>query len=487
MLSIKLFGNEESKLSISSYTNAMKYNGHSIEQLLVDYGGTEVSAMQVYGDIFELGYNTIQHSGEQGTHKANPIILGSWDEKIKQEIMLDDTFKEQLHKYQQADWAILNGLTYWGRRNLGSSQAQIRAIIIDLDGITPKLFNNFLHASFADCFERGGWYPVPNWVILSGSNVHLYYLLDVPINLYPKAKQELKKLKYGLTRQVWNPNTSTIEKPQYQGINQGFRIIGGKTKNGGIVKAYELNQHPFDIATLNEFVEPESRADVEEVCYLTQSKYTLEQAKQLFPEWYERIVVNGGELKKWTVKKDLYRWWLGKLWTGAASYGHRYFCIMALAIFAAKCGIFDKEKVKVDAMELKDTLNSIKPDEPFTEHDINSALECLDLRYCTFPRKDLEKITAVAMPPNKRNGRTQAEHLKRARAVRDVDYPNNSWINLNKNNSRKGKLNKRHPKKDLILDYAKQHPDATQRQIAKALGISLPTVNKWLKAAKDNT
>ena len=467
------------------YTFCMKYNGQSLEQLLKDYGGTEVSPMSVYGDIFQLGDGFIQSSAESHNNKANPIILGCWDGKIKREVMFEDTFEQQLYKFQQADWAILNGLTYWGKRNLGNSQSQICAFIIDLDGITPQLFNNFLNAAFSDAWDGNGAYPIPNWVILSGTNVHLYYWLEIPITLYPKAKQELKKLKYGLIRKIWNRYTSEIEKPQFQGINQGFRVIGGKTKKGGKVKAYYLNGTPYTIGWLNEFVFEDDKADVEEVVK-SDNKYTLEQAKQLFPEWYERVVVNGGELKKWTVKEDLYRWWLRKLQADNATYGHRYFCIMALAIFAAKCGILDKEKVKADAMQFLDKFNEIKPDEPFTEHDIDSALECLDLRYCTFPRKDLEKITAVAMPPNKRNGRSQADHLKIARGIQKIQDEING-TNWRYGNSRKGTPNKRHPKKDLVLDYAKAHPDASQRQIAKALGISLPTVNKWLKTARDNT
>ena len=470
---------------IVRYNYPMNYKGQALDTLLQDYGGTEVSAMDVYGNIFELGDGAIQCSNEFHTLKANPIILGSWNGHIKREILFEDTFEQQLHKFQQADWAITNGVTYWGKRNLGNAQVELRAFIIDLDGITPKLFNNFLNAVHSDCLDGHGLFPIPNYIIMSGTNVHLYYLLDASIGLDYDTKYKLKNLKYGLIKRIWNPNTSELEKPQYQGLNQGFRLIGGKTKNGGVTRAFEFYRHPYSIMELNEYVDKEYEAyDIFEDVEINKEPtlkphLTLEEAAKKYPSWYQRVVVDGGDPKpkKWVVKKDLYDWWLRKLWTtGVVSYGHRYFCIMALAIFAAKCGLLERKKVKEDAMALKDTFNSIKPDEPFTEHDIDSALECLDLRYCTFPRKDLERLTAVAMPANKRNGRSQADHLQMIRGFKEVKTKLGEDV-------KGGRPKGSGTKQQLILDYAKKHPNESQRQVSKALGISLPTVNKWLKTA----
>ena len=38
-------------------------------------------------------------------------------------------------------------------------------------------------------------------------------------------------------------------------------------------------------------------------------------------------------------------------------------------------------------------------------------------------------------------------------------------------------------KKQLILDYAFEHPEANHSEIARALGVSRPTVVKWLNDA----
>ena len=443
-----------------------------LESALLRYEASEVSAMEVYSDIFDLGSGFIQVEGELGgNHKANPIILGSFDGKIRRRILLEDTFEDTLTEFQQAEWAIVNGLTYWGGANTADSQSKLCALIFDLDGVgfeDGRGLRNFLHGASGDELDGHGIYPMPNYVILSGENVHLYYVFDEPLSLYPNTKTQLKELKYTLTDRMWNMYTSDVE-PQHQGINQGFRVIGGKTKGGGVVRAFRLNEHPFTVEELNEYVPEPHRVDVSKV--YAETKYTLDEAKRLFPDWYERIVVGGAARTLWTVKEDLYDWWLRKAREGGAP-GHRYFCVMALAIFAAKCGIDDLKRVRADALSLLPVFNRFDGAEPFTEHDVDSALECLDRRYCTFPRDDIAKLTAIPMPANKRNGRTQAQHLKLARFARDLNYTDgHSWDD---GNGRK-------PKRDLVRGYAVLHPEESQRRIAKALGVSPTTVNKWLK------
>lgn len=459
-----------------------------LDEVLGNYGATEVSAPEVYGDIFHLGEGFIQRSGEgSGAHKANPIVLGSFDGVMRRRVLLEDTFNETIAEFQRADWAIVNGLTYWGKANSAERQSKMCAMMFDLDGVDDGHLNAFLHAASSDLWDGRGAYPLPQYVIMSGSNVHLYYVFEEPVSLYPNTKVQMKALKYALTDCIWNYYTSTIEKPQHQGINQGFRIVGGKTKNGGTVRAFRLNPHPTTVDELNRYVPEESRVDVSKV--YRESKYTLEQAKEKFPEWYESVVVRG-EVRAWYDKEDLYDWWLRKISTpyiregnlsgrhvgnAGVTYGHRYFCIMALAIFAVKCGITDRERVKADAMGVFDLFNHIGP-EPFLESDIDSALECLDLKYIKFPRKDLEKITAVEMPTNKRNGQKQAEHLEEARAIRDIRQRrkgSNWWDSGNRSGAPL--------KRDLVRDYAAAHPEMNHSQIARALGVSRPTVIKWLK------
>lgn len=449
--------------------------------ILERFGAYEVSAMELYGNVFKLGTGFLTKTGERrGSHdfNGNPIMLGSWDGKIRREMAFEDTFEEQLRRFQQADWAILNGLTYWGRVNDGQHQNKLCALVFDYDidktKQAPEKLYNFLYGAFSD----SRLYPIPNYMVLSSHNVHLYYVLEEPLDLFPVVKTQAKKLKHELSRIMMNMYTTNIEKPDAQGINQGFRMVGGKTKDAeGVafptVRAFRLNEHPTSIDELNGRVPEDARVQPGR-----KSKFTIEQVKEQFPEWYAQVIEGGKRTTgHWVVKEDLYNWWLKKAYDEAVP-GHRYYCVMALAVFAAKCGILDKKRVMRDAEGLMGKFNDFAGAEPFTEDDIKSALECLDLRFCNFSRDELANYTGVPMPANKRNYRPQEVHLKIARATCDVLHPDGEW---RANGRPKGSPNKDHPKRDAIRAYAAEHPDASHSAIAKALGVSRTTVIKWLK------
>jgi hypothetical protein len=458
---------------------SLKY-ADSLSSALSYWGAFPVSPMEVYSDIFKLDDSpelSIQSFNKESRNfVGNPIILGQFNGKVRRRILFKDTFYETLCEFQQAEWAITNGLTYYGKANTANAQCKIYALIFDLDGTDPDRLWNFLRTA---SFEMEGGYPNPQYVVESGSNVHLYYVFEEPYSLYPNTKVQLKQLKYALTERIWNTVTSSIKKKQYQGINQGFRVIGGRTKKGGITKAWKLNSHPCCFSELNRYVAAENRIDEQD--FWKPHKYTLEQAKVKFPAWYESVVVHGNNLNGcWQCKEDLYNWWLRK--PLLAEPGHRYFYCMSAAIYAAKCGIYDKERVRSDLVSFLDIFNSHEADE-FTEADIDSALDCLDARYCTFPRYEIEKLTGISIPSNRRNHRSQALHLAGARAIQKVndEFEGTTW--RNKEGRPIGSKNspKLHNK---ILAYKRNHPKATQRQIATALGCSPATVCSHLKSRR---
>lgn len=442
-----------------------------LSEVIEKWGGVPEEPMDLYTDLFRLGEGAIQRDGEApGQFKANPIIIGhSGGEggRMHRKIMFEDTFAETLAEFQDMDWAFMSACTYFGRSNSAERQSKLYALVFDLDGVGDSNLNNFFSGAFV-----GGAYPVPQHVALSGHGVHLYYVLEEPLDLYPNIKTQVKELKHALTRRLWNRYTSTVEDPQYQGINQSFRVPGSRTKPDAAIPrcvSYRVNPHPASIGELNAFVEEPSRVDVG--MRYRETRMSAAEAREKYPDWYERVVERG-ERGQWVVKRDLYEWWLRKVREGA-TYGHRYFCIMALAIYAAKCGIYDRAEVKEAAMGLVPYLDSLSSEHPFTEADVDSALECLDGRYTTFPRSDIARLTGIEIPPNKRNGRKQELHLAGARAIQEIND------RFNGTNWRDG--NGRKPKRDLIREYALCHPEANHSEIARALGVSRTTVVKWLK------
>ena len=434
------------------------------------YGGLEVSAMDLYADMFQFDDEYIQTEFEEaGSFKANPLGYGK-DNDCKTgnyRIMFRDTFEEQLQFLQEKDFAIINGLTYFGRKNVQEHASKMFAMIIDLDGVTEQSLGAFFFGA------NNGHYPVPNYVSLSGHGVHLYYLFDEPIDLYPNIKLQLKELKYALMKKIWNMNnTSLWEKVQYQGINQGFRVIGGKTKIEGVrVEAYRFNTHPFSLEQLNSYVEYQIVVDVEK--RYAEASMSLKQAKKKYPQWYKEVI-EGGAVKKghWTCKEDLYNWWLRKI-QGDASYGHRYFAIMCLAIYAVKSGI-SFERLKKDSYNLIDFLSAINPDKPLTESDIDSALECYDLKYVTFPIDDISKISAIKIEKNKRNGRKQELHLAGARAIQKVNDE------FNGTNWREG--NGRPSAEQQVKQWQEVNPQGTKAECNRQTKLDPKTLRKWWDA-----
>ena len=438
-----------------------------LEDVIKKFGGYEVNPMEAYTDIFKLGQGYIQKANDSTVLKANPIAyykVHNSDETGHFKIMFEDKFEEIYNDVLcKAEFAVLNGITYFGRKNLSKHSSKMYAMIFDLDGVDDHKLLNFLNGAI-----EIDYYPLPNYMALSGHGVHLYYVFEEPVNLYPYLRIQLKELKYALIDRIWNMYTSNIKKPQKQGIYQPFRVLGGMAKPDAPLKkgkVFRINEHPFSLSQLCEYVPEEKRLDTSKLD--DERRMSVDEARIAYPEWYERIVVRKESRKYWTCKPDLYNWWKRKIFEGAVP-GHRYFCVMALAIYAAKSGISD-EQLKKDALELVPFLNGLDPVHPFTEEDVDSALECFDERYKTFPRNDIEKITSIQIPATKRNGRSQKQHIKVMSAIRDIEHPNGSW--------REG--NGRKDKKEIVQDWKISHPNGKKIDCIRDTGLSKPTVYKW--------
>lgn len=444
-----------------------------LEDILKKYGAEEVSAMEVYSEIFSLGYGSIQtHKGASRDMTGNP--LGYWKNKDKSSghyrVMFEDTFEETLKELQEADFSLLNGISYFGRRNTQEHADRMFCMIFDLDGVTDSSLNNFLNACHSKDWDI---YPLPNWIALSGHGVHLYYYFEEPIPLYPNIKIQLKAFKYALTEKMWNQYTSELEDKQFQGINQGFRVIGGKTKIEGVrVRAFKLNSHPYSLTELGKYIPEESRVDESKLW--KESKLTLQEAQKKFPEWYEKRVIQKSKDKgHWTCKRDLYDWWKRQIESGATLH-HRYFSIMCLAIYGVKSGI-PLEEVKKDSYGYIDFMNQISPENPFTKEDVKSALECFDLRYCTFPINDIVKISGIAIQKNRRNGLKQKQHLFLARRRKEdmklieMDF----------------KAPEGRPKKEeAVIQWRLSHPEGRKADCIRDLKIDRKTVSKYWENSK---
>ena len=221
------------------------------------------------------------------------------------------------------------------------------------------------------------------------------------------------------------------------------------------------------IFPLNEYVPDEMRAKVDQV--YRESKMTLEEAKRRYPEWYQRISegIKPRLVDRKPRPRRIYDWWKRQIESGTTHH-HRYFTIMALAIFGVKCGIPFKE-VEKDAFALVPFMNKVAPDDPFTRKDVRAALKAYKESYVTFPRGDIEKLTGIQIPPNKRNHRKRQTHMQIARAIQAITDPDGTW--------RQG--NGRKPKADIVRAWRQDHPEGTKADCIRDTGLTRPTVAKW--------
>ena len=384
-------------------------------------------------------------------------------------------------------------VTYFGKSRSAKNARFLHAFVVDLDGVGLQELKNLVKQM--EC----GVIPTATDIVLSGRGVHLYYRLLHPVPLVPKHVPSLQLLKHCLIDMVWNGYTSNIpsshdnNQRQYQGIYQAFRIPGSSTRlNGcepGQKKTNEypcvafdvFGRHPYTLEELASWLpKATSKAEVgkiEEFAKLweTGGRTSLARARELWPEWYERRIERGEEPSGWSrpVNRAAYESWLARI-KAEATVGHRYNTIVGLAAYARKCGI-SYDELENDAMGLLGRYNEIAedPSEEFRVSDVLGALRTYDDDDAkTYTNAYMCRIAGIEKRTNRRNGRKQDVHLAGARAIQEVND------RFNGTNWRDG--NGRKPKRDLVREYAYEHQDASHSAIARELGVSRPTVIKWL-------
>ena len=431
-----------------------------------------VTPFEFYREIFPEG--SLERRGHYEDAKGNGIAITvpkgengialeiEGDGKARRHTITDEL--DTLQELQDTDFTIMSPISYFGRQRSGKNARYLYALVFDLDGVGMPQLRDTLHQMNKDIL------PKATFVVNSGTGLHLYYVLSEPVPMYPQNQKYLKELKYALTRQIWNRFTSTIREPQMQGVLQGFRVIGSSSKLGREfpVVAYRLGG-TVELEKLLDYI-PDSNGEQQRIHGLMRkSRLSLAEAKEKYPDWYERRVVKKERRGRWTVKRDLYDWWLHRI-REEIHVGHRFYGIMTLAIYAKKCDI-DEDELRQDAFALLQPYDdmSIEDINRFTKDDIVCALEMFNEDYVTFPRDDIAKISGLSMPVNKRNWRNQEQHLQFARGIREI----------------KSKLGEdvtgggRPSECSRVLTWRQQHPEGHKADCHRDTGLDPKTIRKW--------
>lgn len=422
----------------------------------------EVYASDFYRDIFPIGSFEEKGVYEKGKYNGIAVSIVVGDSKAKRYTVTDDL--EIIDTLVETDdFCIMSPISYAGKSRKSEFARFLYAMAIDLDGVDTLDEWNFLMTQIDKGHEMLSFVwglPRPTYIVGSGTGLHLYFVFERPIPLFRSTVKELERLRRRITWQAWTQGASSLhDNVQYESLFQGFRMVGSITKNGERTRAFKVGEK-VTVEYLNQYVPEEYRA----VKFSYKSNLLLKDAKEKYPEWYQKRIVEKKPKGTWVCKKDLYYWWIRKLKAGVQQ-GHRYWCIMTLATYAKKCDI-SFEELEKDAYGLIPFMNT-KGDK-FTEDDVLHALEAYNDSYITYPINTIIARTDIPIEKNKRNGRKQAMHLKIARSTLEIMNDDNGMA-----------LQGRKPKQAIVQEWKSSHVNGKKIDCERDTGLSRHTVLKW--------
>ena len=455
---------------------------------LSEMGYPGVSAIDFYDDIFgeDLEEERLPEEYVRGEYAGIAI------ERVKKLdkngcVVLDKKGKEQyvgkrytvtrgnMELYDLIDhsenFCMIAPISYAGRSRKNENARFMYALCIEVDYIQ---LNGGLEELIYSWQRRVSPMPCPTYMVCSGNGLHLYYVFERPIPLWRNVFESLTEAKKFLTPWFWNKYvTSASEAIEYESINQPFRCVGSRTKGNSYAMAFQTGKK-VTIEYLNQFLPEELRLDS-----IYKSKYTLEQAKELYPDWYKRRIERGEDRGHYNRYQPIYYNWIDKILdrNSGAVVGKRYHCLENLCSLAVQCNI-EPEQVERDCRRVAERFEelTVKEDNHFTEYDILCALKTYHDGSEQAYRRRIEfisKKTGIKLEPNKRNGRKQVIHLERARAVQNIDYPEGEWRN------KAG----RPCVEQIVLEWQEKHPEGKKADCIRETGLSKPTVYRWWKVA----
>lgn len=461
----------------------------------------EVSPKEFYRDIFLHGELDKKNAFTKGKFTGiaceftgkKKIVVKNGKEKEKEVVKrfsITDDLDVIDELLESENFIITSPISYVGKERSTANAVKMYAFAIEIDNLRVR--DNDVPVGFNDLIHHFGieLLPTPNYIVASGSGVHLYYIFEMPLILYDNVKKSLIRFKKDITPLFWNRYVTfdyEEENIQYESPFQGFRLVGGVTKKGERTRAFKVSDTPITVEELNKFV----REKENEIIPFYESELSLEQAKEKYPEWYKRVVVEGNTEKgHWTCKRDLYDWWKRKIL--GARVGHRYNCLFLLSCYAIKCGI-SQEELERDMYEYLKPYDDMSVDEKnrFTEKDIADALQAYeDKGLVTYPINSIAERSGFVIEKNKRNGRNKMEHLQAKYWKDEKGRPNINPCKQNRelilkfmreNGEIKGRPIGSGTKEKLVKNYINKNPNKTVTEIARELKLSRTTVYKYIK------
>ena len=439
----------------------------------------EVTPKHFYRQIFQ------HHLDERGAFTKGKYVGIACEitkeKKGKKTIVKRHTITDDLDTVDELlkseNFIIISPIGYIGKSRKTENATRMYAFAIEIDDLRvsddgrPIGLNDLLHHFDIELL------PTPNYIVCSGNGVHLYYVFEQPLILFDNVKKSLDVFKKALTPYFWNQYVTKdykMENIQFESPFQGFRMAGGVTKAGERTRIFEVSTHPIAIEELNRYAVKYGKKECQiDIAY--ESELTLAEAKEKYPEWYERRIVNKQRKGTWECKRDLYDWWKRKI-TEGASVGHRYYCLLMLSIYAIKCGrnVTEEELIQ-DAYSFLDQFDEMSDNDinRFTDEDVMDALQgYYDKDLVTYPINSIVYRSGIAIEKNKRNFRKRdTTHQQYRRGIKALKIQLGEADGWDKGG--------RPDKRQVVQNWRYEHPSGSKAECIRDTGLSKPTVYKW--------
>ena len=203
----------------------------------------QVKPKEFYRAVFPEG--SFEREGHPEDEKCNGVLTVIEGEKARNCIVFDEL--NMVDEVKGKEFAIMSPVGYSGRNRTAKNARWLYGIAIDLDGVEMEQIRDLFYQM------KNELLPQCTYCVNSGHGLHLYYLFEKPVPLYRHLQDQLREFKYELTAKIWNRYTSTYkerDQVQYQGIFQGFRMVGTQTKLGKryLVTAFETGERVSGIS-----------------------------------------------------------------------------------------------------------------------------------------------------------------------------------------------------------------------------------------------
>lgn len=383
------------------------------------------------------------------------------------------------------NFVITSPISYAGRNRTNKNARQLFALVIEIDQLIPKTgLQELIHTwSRSNYFKGKKTYdqlPRPTFIVCSGKGIHMYFLFDEPLPLYPKIYEQLSTAKNYLTYRFWNRYITRLhgeKEIQYEPINQPFRVVGTTAKEKGVYALAFRTGGRLSLEDFNYFLPKAKKID-----YQKRSDLSLEKAKELYPEWYERRIVKKRKLVLGTSTfyrhRGIYNNWKKKILAGA-TVGKRYYCLENLCSLAVQCQI-SEEELDRDIEEVAYYFEQLTVSEHnhFTKNDVISAKTTYRYPNVSTFRRRIDYIserTGIHLERAKRNGRTRKQHLKRARSILAIDREELTQEGRFEGVGRPSKA-------EEVQEWQKNNPNGRKIDCNRETGLSRTTIDKyWVK------